>query len=112
MIKPSNTLFALYQFDCARNIGKYSWKDDNPDKVERLNEWGIMANNKDNDEQRALFFFKQAVDDGNINAMINGFSVLWNAECYRWAYDWLKSMNDKPIKNVKCLWSCFTMEQR
>lgn len=105
MIKYSDILFSLRQFDCDRNIITFTWKDDNPDAVERLNEWGIMANNKENDAERALFYFTEAVEKGNINAMINGFSVLWNAGCYNIAVCWLQTMNSKEVKNIKCQWN-------
>jgi hypothetical protein len=105
MIKPNDMFLSLQQFDCARDICTFTWKDDNQDSVERLNEWGIMANNKENDAELALFYFTEAVDKGNIYAMINGFSVLWNAECYNRAICWLQTMNSKEVKNIKCLWN-------
>lgn len=104
-IKASDKLLGLRNFDCERNISTFTWKDYNPDAVERLSEWGIMASNKENDAERALFYFTEAVDKGNIDAMINGFSVLWNAECYNRAVRWLQTMNSKSVKNIKCLWN-------
>ncbi len=98
-------LSGLASFDCQRELYTWSWKDDNQDSVERLNEWGIMASNKENDAERGLFYFTEAVDKGNIDAMINGFSVLWNAECYNRAICWLQTMNSKEVKNIKCLWN-------
>lgn len=104
-IKAPDKLIGLRCFDCERDFCTYTWKDDNPDAVERLNEWGIMANNKENDAERALFYFTEAVEKGNLNAMINGFSVLWNAGCYNRAVCWLQTMNSKVRKNIKCLWN-------
>lgn len=100
-------LMGLRFFDCERDLDSplRKWKDDNPDEVERLNEWGIMANNKENDAERALFYFTEAVEKGNIDAMINGFSILWNNECYNRAVCWLQTMNSKEVKNIKCLWN-------
>lgn len=100
-----NKLLGLRYFDSERAFRSYTWKDDNPDALERLNEWGIMASNKENDAERALFYFTEAVEKGNINAMINGFSVLWNAGCYNRAVCWLQTMNSKEWKNIKCLWN-------
>lgn len=104
-MKASDILLGLFSFDCQRDLYTWSWVDDNPDEVERLNEWGIMANNKENDGERALFYFSEAMEKGNTNAMINGFSVLWNSECYNSAARWLQSMNSKEIKNIKCVWN-------
>lgn len=104
-IKAPDKLIGLRCFDCERDFCTYRWKDDNPDVVECLNQWGIMANNKENDAERALFYFTEAVENGNINAMINGFSVLWNAGCYNRAVCWLQTMNSKEVKNIKCLWN-------
>ena len=103
--KASSILLGLNSFDCDRALYTYTWKDNNPNDVERLNEWGIMAVNKENDAERALFYFTQAVENGNTDAMINGFSVLWNAECYNRAVYWLQTMNSKDRKNIKCLWN-------
>lgn len=63
-------LYGLTSFDSARNFCTYTWKDDNPDAVERLNEWGIMASNKENDAERALFYFTEAVEKGNIDGKV------------------------------------------
>lgn len=104
-LKASDTLKGLLSFDCYRDINTSSWQDDNTDEVERLNEWGIMASNQENDGERALSYFAAAVEKGSIDAMINGFSVLWNGECYNRAYYWLKDMNSKETKNIKCLWN-------
>lgn len=104
-MKASDILVGLFSFDCERELLTTSWKDDNSDEVERLNEWGIMASNKENDGERALFYFTEAIEKGNTNAMINGFSVLWNQDCYNRAARWLQSMNTRDIKNLKCLWN-------
>lgn len=104
-IKAPDKLISLRCFDCERDFCTYTWKDDNPDAVERLNEWGIMASNEENDAERALFYFTEAVEKGNLDAMINGFSVLWDAGCYNRAVCWLQTMNSKEVKNIKCLWN-------
>lgn len=104
-VKAHEILSGLASFDCERDFCTHTWKDDNTDAIERLNEWGIMANNKENDAELALFYFTEAVDKGNIDAMINGFSVLWNAECYNRAICWLQTMNSKEVKNIKCMWN-------
>lgn len=104
-IKTSDILLGLFSFDCKRELNTRTWMDDNADEVERLNEWGIMASNKENDAERALFHFTDAIEKGCIDAMINGFGVLWNCECYNRAAQWLKTMNSKADKNIKCLWN-------
>lgn len=104
-IKASDILFGLVSFDCKRNLNTRTWTDNNSDEVERLNEWGIMANNKENDAEQALFYFSDAIEKGCIDAMINGFGILWNCECYNRAAQWLKTMNSKADKNIKCLWN-------
>lgn len=104
-MKASDIIIGLFSFDSQRDLYTWSWVDDNSDEVERLNEWGIMAENKENDGERALFYFTEAIEKGNTNAMINGFSVLWDSECYNSATRWLQSMNTRDIKNIKCLWN-------
>lgn len=98
-------LKGLRFFVCDRKLLTYKWRDDNPDAVERLNEVGIMASNKDNDVEKALFYFKEAIEEGNINAMINGFTVLWTAGYYGRAGLWLQIMNSKKMKSAKCLYN-------
>lgn len=98
-------LYGLTHFDCARDIRTSTWENDNPNKAEKYNEMGIMFCNKDDNTDLSIIYFEEAVDYGNINAMINGFGVLWNAGFYLYSYSWLKRMNVRPIKNIKCLWN-------
>ena len=35
MIKPSDILYSLRHFDCARDIRTSTWKNDNPNKAEK-----------------------------------------------------------------------------
>lgn len=98
-------LYGLTHFDCDRVILTSAWKNDNPDKAEKYNEMGIMFRNKDDNTDLSIIYFEEAVDYGNIYAMINGFGVLWNAGFYLYSYSWLKRMNARPVKNVKCLWN-------
>lgn len=103
--KTKQRLYGLTHFDCARDIRTSTWKNDNPNKAEKYNEMGIMFCNKDANTDLSIINFEEAIDHGNIDAMINGFGVLWNAGFYLYSYSWLKRMNDRPVKNIKCLWN-------
>ncbi len=103
-ILANSVLCSLWAFDCERDLYTTNWVDDNPDEIERLNELGIMASNKDNDVNKSLKYFKEAIDKGCISAMSNGFTLLWSRGLYQDACSWLYEMCNKPTKNIRCLW--------
>lgn len=100
----NNILCSLWSFDCKRDLYSSDWVDDNPDEIERLNELGIMSANRDNDINKSLSHFQEAISKGCVAAMSNGFTVLWTRRLYQDACSWLDKMCNKPTKNIKCLW--------
>lgn len=101
----NNYLKGIYSFDCERDLDCMEYRNDNPDKTEALNEQGIMASNLEDDPDKAIALFRDAISIGNIHAMINGFTILWCAQRYADAIDWLREMNSRSNKNPKCLWN-------
>lgn len=105
-IATSDILIGLSDLDCARDLDTTIIKNNNSDDEKWLNKQGIIAFKRENDGECALFYFRKAIEKGSIDAMINGFYVLWHYKCYIRAYNWLHKMNtNENKKNIKCLWN-------
>lgn len=104
-IRDIDLLENINSFDSDRVLSVWGWKDDNTDKVERLNEWGIMTYYKEHDAQRAIYYFSEAFEYGNLYSMINGFRVLWGEGLFHEAVQWLKKVVHSKSMNPKCIWN-------
>lgn len=105
MMSDYKDLEGILFFDCERPLDDIEWQNNNPNEGEAFNEMGIMECTQEENYEQAIKYFKKAIELGNFNSMINGFTALWTEQRYEDAVKWLKKMNGLGFKNPKCLWN-------
>lgn len=88
--------------------GQYTFENDDHCEKEK-NRQGILKANNGNSEE-AIRIFIDAAENGNLDAMINVFTVYWANECqYKEAAEWLKYVADSESPSPHCLWNLAVM---
>lgn len=88
--------------------GQYTFENDDPCEKEKNRQGIITANNGASEE--ALKIFIDAAEKGNLDSMINVFTVYWaNEGQYKEAAEWLKYVAGSASPSPHCLWNLAVM---